>query len=414
MNGTRLTILAAIALTTLALAGCSEDRGSANAERDEATQSADALVGYVTTQNFDEEVLRSDIPVLVDFTAVWCLPCREVDPIIMSLYPEMYGRAKVFKLDIDEDPEIYQRLGINGVPHILFFNKGQELDRIVSPQPRETYIQYLEAIIDGRSTLDVSLQLIEEDAFRRHFTLSRSVEDLQRALERRADLLSSPLENGQSPLSMILNQPSVRQNDLIELALANGATPTTRDLVGLGRCNEFLAVLEDDPGAIDRADPDGATPLYLALARSNRLGADSCVSDVVDAGADPGAHLSQQHNLARMVVLSDDLELVNVLLDRGLDPIRGDASTGNTLVHWATMYRKLDLVRLLVERRVDVDMPNDKGETPETALRASMERMEAILETGVDPYGQAITPEYVRRIEENMVVNREMLGLLEG
>ena len=68
-------------------------------------------VTYVTAETFDEEVLRSDVPVLVDFTATWCVPCKVVDPIIMSLYPEMAPRARIFKLDIDKDLEIYQRLG---------------------------------------------------------------------------------------------------------------------------------------------------------------------------------------------------------------------------------------------------------------------------------------------------------------
>ena len=67
---------------------------------------ANERVTYVTTENFQSEVLESNLPVLVDFTATWCAHCKTVDPIIESLLPQLSGTAKVFKLDIDESPEI--------------------------------------------------------------------------------------------------------------------------------------------------------------------------------------------------------------------------------------------------------------------------------------------------------------------
>lgn len=397
-----------LSLALLACTGENDLQPSSNSP----TDSAEPEVTYLTTASFDEEVLQSDIPVLIDFTAEWCVPCQVVDPVIMSLYPEMAGRAKVFKLDIDDEPEIYDRLGVNGVPHILFFNNGQEQDRIVSPQPRDIYVQYLEAMIEGRSTLEVSLRLLEEDSFRRQFMLTRSIEDIGVALKNRPDFLSAPLENGQPPLSMILNTPSVRQNDLIEFALANGAAPTTRDLVGLGHCDQFIAALADDPAAVDRADPDGVTPLYLALARSGRS-ENNCIWDVVSAGADPAAHQSQRYHLGRMVALYDDLNLVNQLLDRGMSPSLGDAN-GNDLVHLAARYGKVDLLRILVDRGTDLTSINDKGETPAEATRTLTSRFEETILNGVDAYGQEITADYAKYINEKIEINKEVLRLLGG
>ena len=148
--------------------------------------------------------------------------------------------------------------GVNGVPHILFFKDGEEQDRIVGAQSRETYVEYLEAMIAGRSAFDASVAFLDDDAFRRHFVVSRPVKDLEKALPERPDLLLEPFENGQTPLSLILNSSSVRQDDQIALVLRDDPPISTADLVGLGRCDELQAALADDPEAASRPDPDGA------------------------------------------------------------------------------------------------------------------------------------------------------------
>ena len=168
-----------------------------------------AQVVLLNGDNFEREVYQADVPVLVDFTATWCVPCKEVDPIVESLAPEMAGRAKIGKLDIDESPGIYRGLGVNGVPHVLFFRDGEEQDRIAGVQSRETYVDYIEAMIAGKSAFDASLSFLDDDAFRRHFVVSRPVEDLERALPDRPNLLVEPFENGQTPLSLILISPSI-------------------------------------------------------------------------------------------------------------------------------------------------------------------------------------------------------------
>ena len=402
------SVLVLLSLFLAACGGGDEVAGTG----DSSPADSGPTVTYVTTGTFDEEVLRSDIPVLVDFTATWCVPCKVVDPIIMGLYPEMAGRAKVFKLDIDEDPEIYERLGVNGVPHILFFNNGQEQDRIVSPQPREIYVQYLQAMIEGRSALEVSLQLLEEDQFRRHFILTRRIEDLKTALAAYPSLLTDPLKNGQTPLSLILNRPNYRQDDQIELALAHGAEATTRDLVGLGKCDDFLAALADDPEALDRPDPDGATPMYLSVARSYRLADGGCVRAVLEAGADLRANTSQRFALGRGVVLLGDPALIGEFLDRGLDPEQTDQNGWNVL-HWAASYGYVDEVALFVDRGMDIDAMNHKGETAADMVRAKRNRTAKTLEDGVDAYGREVEEQAREYYRESIAKSDEILAILE-
>jgi len=86
---------------------------------------ASPKVQYFNDVNFDQEVLKSDKPVLVDFTATWCGPCKALAPIVEQLADELDGVVKVGKLDIDESPVTAGKFGIRGVPTVMVFKDGQ-------------------------------------------------------------------------------------------------------------------------------------------------------------------------------------------------------------------------------------------------------------------------------------------------
>lgn len=90
---------------------------------------AGANVHAVNDSNFDEEVLKSNVPVLVDFTATWCGPCRQIAPIVDQLADEYAGRLKVTKLDIDDSPATARKFGIRGVPTLYVFKGGEIVGR---------------------------------------------------------------------------------------------------------------------------------------------------------------------------------------------------------------------------------------------------------------------------------------------
>src|SRR3954468_23797708 len=88
------------------------------------TMAADNLKHF-NDMNWDEEVLQSNDPVLVDFTATWCGPCRVLGPIVQKLADELAGKVKVGKLDIDESPAVASKYGIRGVPTVMVFHGGE-------------------------------------------------------------------------------------------------------------------------------------------------------------------------------------------------------------------------------------------------------------------------------------------------
>jgi len=88
----------------------------------------------VSTADFDREVLESEIPVLVDFWAVWCGPCRMIAPTVDAVAEEYAGRAKVVKLNVDDSPDIAGRYGIQSIPTLVLFKGGQPVDRLMGGQ----------------------------------------------------------------------------------------------------------------------------------------------------------------------------------------------------------------------------------------------------------------------------------------
>lgn len=96
---------------------------------------------------FKSDVLDSDVPVLVDFWAPWCGPCRMVGPIIESISEKMEGKAKVVKLNTDDNPSTAQSYGITGIPTVMIFNKGEVAQSLVGVRPETEYLNHLEDLV---------------------------------------------------------------------------------------------------------------------------------------------------------------------------------------------------------------------------------------------------------------------------
>ena len=94
------------------------------------------MANTFTTANFNEEVLQSDIPVLVDFWASWCMPCKMLTPVIEELAEEAEG-YKVGKVNVDEEPELARQYNVMSIPTVLVFKGGQEVKQSVGVQPKE-------------------------------------------------------------------------------------------------------------------------------------------------------------------------------------------------------------------------------------------------------------------------------------
>jgi len=95
---------------------------------------------HVTEDTFQEEVINSLEPVLVDFSAVWCGPCKMLDPVVKQLAGEWDGKVKVVKIDADQNPNILMQYGVLGIPTLLFFKHGEIKERITGFMPKDKLV----------------------------------------------------------------------------------------------------------------------------------------------------------------------------------------------------------------------------------------------------------------------------------
>jgi len=102
-----------------------------------------AEIKYVTQATFEVEVVNSADPVLVDVTAVWCAPCRMLEPVIKQVAEEWQGKVKVVKLDADENPGVLTQYGILGIPTLMFFKGGKLQERMTGFLPKEKLVAKL-------------------------------------------------------------------------------------------------------------------------------------------------------------------------------------------------------------------------------------------------------------------------------
>lgn len=101
----------------------------------------------ITDSNFEETVLKSSKPVLVDFWAAWCGPCRMVGPVIDEISNEYVGKAVVGKVDVDANQEFAAKYGVRNIPTVLVFNNGEVVGRQVGVSPKAAYTEAIDALL---------------------------------------------------------------------------------------------------------------------------------------------------------------------------------------------------------------------------------------------------------------------------
>jgi thioredoxin 1 len=102
---------------------------------------------YITADRFDAEVLQSEVPVLVDFTASWCPPCKMIAPLVEELATEYAGKAKVFKVDVDDQAALAESYGVQSIPALHVFKGGKELHRALGAMPKSDIARLIDSAI---------------------------------------------------------------------------------------------------------------------------------------------------------------------------------------------------------------------------------------------------------------------------
>lgn len=106
----------------------------------------------VTPDTFGEKVLESDVPVLVDFWATWCGPCRQIAPVLEEMATEMDGKVKIAKLDVDNAQELASQYQVQGIPTLILFKGGEAVDRTMGAVPKPRLVDFVGKHVEGEAT----------------------------------------------------------------------------------------------------------------------------------------------------------------------------------------------------------------------------------------------------------------------
>ena len=106
-----------------------------------------AKVSEVSDVSFEQEVLRSDVPVLIDFWAPWCGPCKVISPLVEELATEYDGRLKVVKMNVDDNPQTPSRYGVRGIPNLIVFKSGDVAQQIVGAVPKLQLVKAIDSAL---------------------------------------------------------------------------------------------------------------------------------------------------------------------------------------------------------------------------------------------------------------------------
>lgn len=101
----------------------------------------------ITDANFEELVVKSDKPVMIDFWAIWCGPCRMIAPIVTEMSGEYEGKAVIGKVDVDSNPGVAMKYGIRNIPTVLFIKGGEVVDKQVGAAPKQVFTKKLDALL---------------------------------------------------------------------------------------------------------------------------------------------------------------------------------------------------------------------------------------------------------------------------
>ncbi len=106
-----------------------------------------ANVSEVSDGSFDQEVLKAQVPVLIDFWAPWCGPCKAISPVVEQLAGEYGDRLKVVKMNVDDNPQTPSRYGVRGIPNLILFKAGEVADQIVGAVPKAHLVKAIDRVL---------------------------------------------------------------------------------------------------------------------------------------------------------------------------------------------------------------------------------------------------------------------------
>ena len=307
----------------------------------------------VTSDNFDELVMQSEVPVLVDFWAPWCTHCMPLLPIMEQLAKDYAGRAKITKVNLEEEPELRDRLGIRGIPMVFFFNHGEIHNTLNGAHARSRYASVLDTLVE-KVPEEQSQRVMQETEFINCVLGRRDIATLEAILRDRPELANQPIEmegKEKTPVKLAL----ISAMDHVDALLAAGARLDHVDLAALGRTDELRAAITARPTLIAEPDAGGLTALLSACIHYQA----ECVAVLLEMDKVDGRYSTESKSYAMgLTAWTGKMEIMLMLLEYGADI---EIATASGSLHGVARRNQVDVMKHLLAHGLDPATQNSNG-----------------------------------------------------
>lgn len=331
----------------------------------QANPNSSGTLLVVTEDNFDELVLRSDVPVVIDFWAPWCGSCLPLLPTMEQLAEDYAGRARIAKCNLDDEPGFRDRLGIRSIPMVFFFSGGERHSTLSAAHPRSRYASILDVLLDKVSS-EQAERVMQESEFINCVMGKRDVATLEAILSERPELINLPIELSgvtRTPVKVAL----VMAKDNVDTLLAAGPNLDHIELAGLGRVDDLRAAITTRPSLINEPDASGCDALVMACMQNEP----ECVAELLQAGQ--GHERCSIESISRAfgsAMLSDKTEIMRMLLEHGADI---EIATADGTIHGIACMGRVNSIRYLLGQGLDPDSLDAKGNSIIGSVREALE-----------------------------------------
>ncbi len=303
----------------------------------------------ITEADFDPQVLKSTVPVVVDFYTDWCGPCKSLAPILEDLAGDVEGRAKVVKVHAEEEESVAAQYNVRSFPTVLVFRGGKEASRILGLKPKSHFLSVIDGVevadegeeVDGTGemTLFSALQSNDEQAF-------------NTVLKRIGDELNDKNEDGLTALNVAI---LVANKFAAEALVEAGAEADHLDLAGLNKADELRPLLDQNPDLVSTPSPSNITPIGV----SAMMGAKDTTKLLIESGADVNVDCGPGSiSPLGLAMRSGDIDTIRLLLEAGANP---NSDPRFPPLHSAAAMTNIEICDLLIAHGADLHAVGGEG-----------------------------------------------------
>ena len=321
---------------------------------------AEAL--HINQADFENKVLQSDLPVLVDFWAEWCRPCKQLGPVIDSLAADYADSARVCKVNADENPELLQQLAVRSLPTTLLFADGELKGKVVGLRPRKEFAALLDQVCQAPAGASVAAPDSADEAPMDIFAAveTRDPDAVRQVLEKQPDALEQVNQDGFTPVGIAVRGMYMATANM----LAEEYEPKLDaiELAALNKAEALGALIAENPDVVHAADEASGFSVLDAAAMWGSLDA---VKLLLDAGANAnrvGKGPIAQSPL-QLSLRSCNPDVVKLLLERGA---RLDSGMDYPILGLAAMTGSRELCDLLISKGANPMAVHERGGVTET------------------------------------------------